>query len=167
LGFATIVDRKFETLTQATFVEGLMPFVSADPKKDRDLLLRGQRLEKVRDAEARKLIFRNLFIDEKDTTIAKVVHNYFGAVREKWPGAWDFRGQGRILNKTNGFRALMRVLPRAYLYFGSPGDMISTEKFFELFRRVGVDDSYFTPERFKPGGSGEGDLFQFFNSKIF
>ena len=131
------------------------------------MLLRGEKLEKVRDAQARRFIFRNLFIEEKDTTIAKVIHNYFDAVREKWPEAWDFRGQGRILNKTNGFRALMRVLPRAYLYFANPGDIVSQAKFLELFRRVDVDDSYFTPERFKPGSSGEGDLVQFLNSNIF
>jgi DGQHR domain-containing protein len=37
LGFAT-VDRKFETITQATFVENLLPLISPDPKEDRDLV---------------------------------------------------------------------------------------------------------------------------------
>ena len=166
LGFAT-TDRKFETLTQATFVEGLMPLISTDPKKDRDRMLRGDRLEKITREEGSKLIFRNLFIDERDVTIGKIVGNYFDAVRQRWEKAWDFRGQGWMLNKTNGFRALMRLLPRAYLYFGVPGDLISKQKFYELFRRVEVADSYFTVERFKPGTSGETDLFRFLNDSMF
>ena len=166
LGFAT-PERKFETLTQATFVEGLLPFVSDEPKKDRDRLLRGEKLQKVRDGEARKLVFRNLFIEERDTFIAKIIHNYFDAVRNRWSEAWNFRGQGQVLNKTNGFRALMRVFTRAYLYFAAPGDLVTAEKFVELFRRVDVDGNFFTPERFKPGSSGESDLVQFFVSKMF
>jgi DGQHR domain-containing protein len=86
LGFAT-QDRKFETLTQATFVEGVLPLVSDEPKKDRDLLLRGEKLTKVRDAEAKRLIFRNMFIDAKDLDIAKIIHNYFDSVRQRWEKA--------------------------------------------------------------------------------
>lgn len=166
LGFAT-PDRKFETLTQATFVEGILPLISIEPKQDRDRLLRGEKLEKARNSEGRRLVLRNLFIEEKDTVIAKIINNYFDAVRSRWEDAWNFRGQGRILNRTNGFRALMRVFPRAYLYFGSPGDLVSKDKFYELFRRVNVESEYFTPERFKPGSSGEGDLVELLNSSMF
>lgn len=112
LGFATgDKKRKLQTLTQATFVESLMPMLSSDPKQDRDLLLRGERLTKISETESFRLIFRNLFIEEKDTTIAKVIHNYFDAVRERWETAWNSTDQGMMLNKTNGFRALMRTPP--------------------------------------------------------
>lgn len=166
LGFATI-DRKFETLTQATFVENVLPLISDDPKGDRDLLLRGEKLPKARDDDSRRLIFRNLFIEDRDTTIAKILHNYFDAVRDRWENGWNARGQGQVLNKTNGFRALMRLLPRACLYFGVPGDLISKEKFSELFRRVDAPPDYFTVERFKPGSSGETDLARFLREKMF
>jgi DGQHR domain-containing protein len=166
LGFAT-QDRKFETLTQATFVEGVLPLVSDEPKKDRDLLLRGEKLTKVRDAEAKRLIFRNMFIDAKDLDIAKIIHNYFDSVRQRWEKAWDYRGEGRMLNRTNGFKALMRILPRAYRYFGASGDVVSKDKFYQLFKRVDVDDAYFTVERFKPGTSGETDLVEFLRKAIF
>jgi DGQHR domain-containing protein len=166
LGFAT-VDRKFETITQATFVENLLPLISPDPKEDRDRLLRNERLEKVDKKSSGKLIFRNLFIEDKDLSIARIVGNYFDAVRERWEDAWNFRGEGRMLNKTNGFRALMRILPRAYLYFARPGDVVSKEKFEELFRRVDVGNDYFSVERFKPGSSGEKDLADFLNKAIF
>jgi hypothetical protein len=61
----------------------------------------------------------------------------------------------------------MRILPRAYLYFARPGDIVSKEKFEELFRRVEVKDEYFSVERFKPGSSGEKDLADFFNRAMF
>jgi hypothetical protein len=125
------------------------------------------RLEKIDVRSSAKLIFRNLFIEDKDLSIARIVGNYFDAVRERWGDAWEFRGEGRMLNKTNGFRALMRILPRAYLYFARPGDVVSKEKFEELFRRVDVPDDYFSVERFKPGSSGEKDLADFLNKAIF
>jgi hypothetical protein len=145
----------------------LLPLISADPKDDRDRLLRNERLAKIDTRSGGKLIFRNLFIEDKDLSIARIVGNYFDAVRERWEGGWNFRGEGRMLNKTNGFRALMRILPRAYLYFASPGDVVSKDKFAELFRRVEVDDDYFSVERFKPGSSGEKDLAEFLNNAIF
>lgn len=166
LGFAT-PDRKFETITQSTFVENLLPLITSNAKEDRDRLLRNERLEKIDPKSSAKLIFRNLFIEDKDLTIARIVGNYFSAVRERWEDAWSFRGEGRMLNKTNGFRALMRILPRAYLYFARPGDVVSVEKFAELFRRVDVGDDYFSVERFKPGSSGEKDLADFLNKAIF
>lgn len=166
LGFA-VPGRKLQTLTQATFVENLMPMLSDDPKLDRDLLLRGDSLEKASETDSYRLIFRNLFIEEKDTIIAKVVHNYFDAVREKWPFAWDSKDQGMILNKTNGFRALMRLLPRSYLRFAKPGDMVSKEKFFQLFDRVEAPDAYFKVDEFKPGSSGEKDLVDYLSKRMF
>jgi DGQHR domain-containing protein len=166
LGFAT-ANRKMQMLTQATFVESLMPMLSSDPKRDRDLLLRGEQIKRASEQDSFRFIFRNLFIDDKDTTTAKIVHNYFDAAREKWRVAWDSRDQGMILNKTNGFRALMRLLPRSYLRFAKPGEMVSKEKFSQLFGRVHVEDPYFNVENFKPGTSGEKDLADFLSSKMF
>lgn len=166
LGFAT-TDRKFETLTQATFVESLLGMISEDPKLDRDKLLRGIALDKASVDKQPKLIFRNLFIDNDDVKIATTLDNYFQAVRSRWPEAWAFQGQGWVLNKTNGFKALMRLLPRSFLHVQSPGNVASVAKFEELFRRVKVDDDYFTVERFKPGTSGETELFGFFRKAIF
>jgi hypothetical protein len=141
--------------------------LSSDPKMDRDILLRGERLEKAPETDSHRLIFRNLFVEERDTIIAKVVHNYFDAVREKWPVAWDSKDEGMILNKTNGFRALMRLLPRSYLRFARPGEMVSKKKFFQLFNRVDALDTYFRVDQFKPGTSGEKDLADFLRAKMF
>ena len=57
---------------------------------------------------ARKLIFRNMFIDDRDLDITQILFNYFDAVRRRWPEGWYSSDEGLILNWTNGFRALMR-----------------------------------------------------------
>ena len=62
-----------------------------------------------------------MMIDEQDMAIADVLWNYFDAVRLKWPRAWAATGRGQILNKTNGFRGLMRFRRDAYVQVTRPG----------------------------------------------
>ena len=87
LGFAT-EGADFEPVSQATFVEGLMEHITADPKGDRDTLLRGRRPEKANGDEVFRFVLRNLFIDGKDVEIISLVYNYFSAARERWPVSW-------------------------------------------------------------------------------
>ena len=160
LGFAT-EGRIFEPITQATFVESLMPYMSADPKKDRDLLLREKALQKLYGDDLYKMPFRNLFIDDKDLLITEIVANYFDAVRARWPDAWEETGRGRMLNRTNGFRALMRFLRNAYLDIAAPGQVPSAKKFLnDVFARMDLRDDDFTIDNFVPGSSGEGRLYR-------
>lgn len=165
LGFAT-EGRIFEPITQATFVESLLPYITEDAKHDRDVLLRGDTPKKVGGDDAFKLIFRNMFIAQEDLKIAEVVSNYFEAIRGRWPEAWEERGRGMILNRTNGFRALMRFLRFAYLQVGVPGDVPSTKKFATMvFSKVDVHDREFTIENFPPGTSGEAKLVRVLRGK--
>ena len=156
-----------EKLTQATFVNSLVRYISDDPKQDRDMLLRGEKLPFVEGKEERRLCFRNMFIWEKDIEIGKIVEQYFIAIHQRWEDAWDAGGKGIMLNQSNGFRALMRVFGDAYNYLAMPGQFVSSEKFLELFRRVEVESDYFTVERFKPGSSGEARLRDFLLEKMF
>lgn len=165
LGFAQRAGGT-ETLTQATFVEMLMSTISAEPKADRDLLLRGKTLERVRLDRPGQLVFRNLFIDEKDLIIAENVNNYFLAVSERWKTAWWAAGTGIVLGRTNGFRALMRFLPLAYKYSLTTGDVVSKDAFARLFAKIEVKDDYFNSERFAPGSSGESSLLQFLKDQL-
>jgi DGQHR domain-containing protein len=158
LGVAT-KGRFTETLTQATVVEALLPYLSSDPVKDRDMFLRRQKPKHASADELRKLIFRNMFLDERDLDIAEVVFNFFSAVRDRWKDAWKDTGDGAMLAKTNGFRGLMRVLRPAYLHCTSPGAVVSKEEFARLFAVAKVEDAEFNTETFKPGTSGESALF--------
>ena len=76
-----------ETLTQATFVDRLIKFISRDPMKDRDDLKRGRKPRPTDGADKARLIFRDLFVAERDAEIAKIIWNYFDAVRKRWPHA--------------------------------------------------------------------------------
>lgn len=154
LGIAT-PGRTRELLTQATFVESLMQYISRDPKFDRDVLLKGGKLQRTYD---RRTIFRDMFIDERDISIAQIVYNFFSAVRDRWPLAWDSPDRGAVLNKTNGFRALMRILSPVYSKIALPGNVPSKEKFYDIFDRAKVDDHHFNTDNYQPGTSGEAEL---------
>lgn len=149
-----------ETLTQATFVESLMRYISEDPMKDRDLLKRRKPLKRANEIELGKLVFRNMFIDNQDAEIAKIIWNYFEAVNDRWSEAWSTTIQGNILNRNTGFRALMRFLREAYLYFNKIGSIIHKNGFYKIFKKIDLRDSDFNPDRYKPGSSGEGDLYR-------
>lgn len=160
LGLAT-EGRVFEPVTQSTLVEGIIGYISADPRADRDKLLRGRRLEKALGDELYKRPLRNLFVAGEDVAIIQLVYNYFTAVKERWPDAWNERGQGFILNRTNGIRALLRFFRVAYTRVAAPGDNVSAQKFLNnVFRQVPLKDEDFTVENFAPGTSGEARLFR-------
>ncbi|MCG8468394.1 MAG: DGQHR domain-containing protein, partial [Gemmatimonadetes bacterium] len=148
-----------ETITQAAFIEAMLPYLSSDPMMDRDTIKRGGSLERVPDGE-RRLVFRNLFIDQRDAEIAKIIWNYFAAVDARWPEAWRQVGRGNVLNRTTGLVALSRFLGDAYLSFERPSEIISQEDFATIFGSIDLNDGDFTPDRFKPGGSGQNDLYR-------
>lgn len=159
LGLAT-KGRFTETLTQATVVEALMPYLSVEPVKDRQVFLNGHKPKLVDADELRKVIFRNMFLSERDLDIAEVLFNYFSAVRERWPRAWEATGDGAMLTKTNGFKGLMRLLRPAYLHCTRPGEVVKQGEFYELFSRAGIADDEFNVDNFKPGSSGELGIYR-------
>lgn len=159
LGVAT-EGRFSETITQATFVESLLPYLTPDPQVDRDMFKRGKKPEPADANILRKYIFRNMFLEEREVEIADVIWNLFDAVRERWPAAWSSLGKGSMLNKTNGFKAFMRFLRPAYLYLVAPGEVPDKERFLSLISRAALTDADFSVERFRPGTSGESELFR-------
>lgn len=165
LGVAT-EGRFNEMLNQATFVESLMPYISKNPALDRDLYMRGKVPRKAGAEESQSLIFRNMMIDGKDFEIADVIWNYFEAVRKRWPTAWGATGKGSMLNKTNGFRGLMRFLRPAYLQLTGPGGVPKAADFeTKVFKLIDMRDDDFTTDNFKPGTSGEVTLFKTLKDK--
>ena len=82
-----------ETLTQAAFIDPLLKLISKDPMTDRDMLKRGGKLPPATPSEIRvkKLIFRNLFIQDRDSEVTRIIWNYFTAVAQRWPEAWEGR----------------------------------------------------------------------------
>jgi DGQHR domain-containing protein len=163
----TTANRYNETITQATFVEALLKYISADPKHDRNLYLKNQTPSLLGRDLLQQYIFANMFIEEKDLEITDVLWNFFSAVNERWPKAWGYQGTGLMLNKTNGFKALMRYLPKIYLKLGKPGDVPSKEDFLTALKRISIENDEFTTDTFKPGTGGESRLFRsFINGSI-
>ena len=159
LGVAT-EGRFGETLTQATFVQALMNYISQDEMRDRDLYKKNKTPKKADAKNIEKLIFRNMMIEKRDYEITDIIWNYFDAVKERWEKAWEAGGRGIMLNKTNGFKGLMRFLRTVYLYLVSPGEVPSKKDFFKIFNKISLKDNDFDIERFKPGTSGESELYR-------
>jgi len=159
LGTAT-PGRELEHLTQATFVESLMPFITNSPITDRDILKRGQKLQPANIAEIDRHPLRPFFVDGEDLKIADVLFRYFSAVRDRWPTAWSSSERGVILNRTNGFKALMRALRQVCRKIRPDKKLPTKDDFDRLLKDVEIDDSDFTIENFKPGTSGESLLYK-------
>jgi DGQHR domain-containing protein len=158
LGLAT--GNLEESLTQATFVDRLMLHISRNPMHDRDVLKNGNQLKKADKEESRRLIFRNMFLEDKDAAIVKVLWDYFKAVENRWPEAWPRSYQGNILNRTTGFIALMRFLRDAYLSLVEPDGSVSMEEFLSVFQRIKLGDVDFSSESYKTGSGGEAALYR-------
>ena len=67
---------------------------------------------------------------------------------------------GLILNKTNGFLALVRFSRPAYLHLNGLGKVVSDEQFLSVFDRINLRDGDFNGERYLPGTSGETSLYK-------
>lgn len=162
LGVAT-EGRYGETITQANFVESLIKYLSKNPPQDREIYRKGSVPPRAGAEEARILIFRNMMIDGRDADIADVIWNYFDAVRTKWPEYWKNLSAGQMLNKSNGFRGLMKFLREAYLFIAKgPGEVPTSAEFFErIFKRINTPEDGFDVRVFKPGTSGETELYKF------
>lgn len=158
LGIAT--DGRFgETLSQATIVKGLLPYITDDPLTDKDVGKRIGFWDPVSPKDASKRIFRHFFVSDEDEKILANVLNYFSAVRARWPAAWASTGVGNILNRTNGFNGLVRFLRPAYRYFTTEPQVVSAKQFSTLLSSVQLSDQDFTPDTFLPGTSGATKLY--------
>lgn len=101
LGSAT-KGRYGETLTQATFIKGIIRYLTKNETVDRDEYIRGRTPKKVDADQLVKMPFRNMMIEKKDLEITDIIWNFFDAAKNRWPTAWESLGRGNILNKTNG-----------------------------------------------------------------
>jgi DGQHR domain-containing protein len=161
LGSAT--DGVFgETLSQATVVKGILPYITNDPLTDRDI---GRRIGFWPDRgsdDFERRIFYPFFKSNQDHKILAIIINYFLSIKERWPDAWASSGRGAILSRTNGFNGSMRFLRDAYLHITNKPEVVSKEKFAEIFARSTLTDADFTTDRFPPGSSGAAAIYREF-----
>jgi DGQHR domain-containing protein len=162
----TADDKEKETITQATFSESLMKLYSKDLMGDRDLYKRGKVPGKFqgKDLEARPL--RNLFIDEEDVAIAKIIWNFFEAVSIKWPIAWGVVQPEMVLNKSTGFIALMNLFRDLYVSYKRIGEIIDVDVFYNSLNKSTLSDKDFTRVNFIPGSGGQAKLYKLLREQL-
>ncbi|EAY5892102.1 DGQHR domain-containing protein [Salmonella enterica] len=144
---------KIETISQSAFVEEIIELISASPMEDRDYFLRKERglfsfgtKNISRSTGSDGLIFRNLFIDDKDDIILKTILSFFIAVSKKWPQAWDEKTTDSILTKTVGIKALFKVLKNMCekAWYKNNEMDLNTDYFLNELSVCNVNDDYFS-----------------------
>lgn len=159
LGSAT--DGVFgETLSQATLVKGVLPYISKDPMVDRDIGRRSGLFPERGADDFEKRIFYPFFRSGDDHLILAVMINFFSAVRDRWPAAWDNTGRGAVLSKTNGYNGLIRFLREAFLHFTTVPAVPTVDQFRQLLDRSVLTDDDFNVQRYVPGGGGSSALYR-------
>lgn len=158
LGVAT-EGRFGETLSQATIVKGILPYITNDPVADRD---RGKRFgfwDPVLQRDSNRRIFYEFFRRNEDAKILNTLLNYFNAIKDRWPTAWAATGTGNIINRTNGYNGFIRFLRPAYLNFTTEPRVVAKSDFASMFANVTLSDADFNSANFLPGTSGSTHLF--------
>lgn len=169
LGTAT-PGRTNEPLTQASFVESLVKFISPDPVQDRNDLLANRKLKSVSGSELVRFPFRNMFILDKEVDIAEILYNYFSAIESKWPESWSAIDKtGNLLPRSNAFKAFMiylreDVYPK--LVVDDFGRVPSTEEFIHSLEHIDMQDEDFTIRNFAPGSGGQSMFLKMLRGKI-
>jgi DGQHR domain-containing protein len=144
-------------LSQGTFVERLLSLITRDAAQDRDAIRRGEQPE--RGERDTKLVFRPMWVDDRDGVILKILFNYFTAVSDVFPEEWS--DGKRPLAKTIGFGALMSLLSDLVTDGMKGGDLSAT--FFESqLRRIRKGYERIGPrldfDNFPAAGNGESKL---------
>lgn len=169
LGTAT-PGRKNEPLTQAAFVEALLPFISKFPAQDRNQLLDGKKLKHASPDELIETPFRNMFIEGKEIDIAEILYNYFTAIKAKWPNSWKATDKtGNLLPRSNAFKAFMKFL-KEDVYSSAVdnnfGQIPTSKTFSKYLKHAELTDENFTVENFAPGSGGQSKFLQMLRGEI-
>lgn len=162
----SLTTRDDQTLTQATFIECLIKYISGNEKQimiDRDNLKKKVPLIYANEKIQHRLIFRNMFIEEQDAIIAVILINYFHAIRNRWTKAWD--SSTYVLSKAIGFVPLMTFLRDIYNHLDKIGQIISTEEFENIFKVIDICDDDFLFRNFSISASGQSDVLKLLRAK--
>lgn len=94
-----------EMLSQGSFGKYILRLISRTPDADAKRL----RENKIPLEDDPKCTLRYLFVDDKDFAIARILHEYFSAIRNEFRDEWDMQPEKYLLRKTVGFSALITV----------------------------------------------------------
>lgn len=171
LGCKTQGISSSEPLTQAVVVESIIKLLSKNPEKERDLLKRQSLFNRLENEltytaeEKNKYIFRSLFENEEDGKILDIIWNYFDAIKQKWPNAWDDRVNS-LLPKNNCFRALMKYLGDIYKTINK--EVPDASDFYEVLNKLEIQDEDFdsNKQNFPRGDGGMSKFYKYLKGDI-
>lgn len=93
-----------EMLSQGSFSKYVLRLITRHPDDD-EIILRDNGDLPVDD----KCPLREYFIDGKDSVIARILHEYFSAIRKEFKKEWTEKPEEYLLRKTVGFSALTKA----------------------------------------------------------
>ncbi len=149
-----------ETLTQATVVKGLLRHLPPNQERERTKSILGIGSRSEDNESWRDRIFVDFYRKNQKVDVFDNVSNYFAAVRNRWPGAWDEIQPGAILNRTTGFDAFIRLLKDVYLLLVDSPRVVTINEYYEVLCKVAIEEQEFNRDNFKPGSSGAGELYR-------
>jgi DGQHR domain-containing protein len=140
------------TLSQATFCKYLMTLYTKNFEADENSLLRGEKLEMYDNYP-----LRNLFIEEKEDELMKIIWKFFYHVAKTWEVQWNDGADRSILIKTTGYIAFINVLKK-WLLGSRREEILNDVGVEEAFRRIKTiyeaGDKEFISKNFPPGLQG-------------
>lgn len=148
-------DFRNELIAQATLADTIIQYISDNPPLDRNNLRKEIKLNEEYSKE--KLFLRSWFIKNEDVKIAKLIWNYFEAVKKKWSTAWG--NPKYILTKSTGIIALMRFLKDLVEILGLD-KVITVEDFFGVLNKIEITDEQLINEFYQSGGVGQSSLYK-------
>jgi DGQHR domain-containing protein len=124
-------DYDTEILTQGAFVKYLMELISRNPDEDARREKRGQALD-----EVKSLPLRELYATKQDALLAKVLDNYFSAIRDTYPDEWSGNPKKYMLRKTAGYLALLMIFKWDWDTRASTSKDASHEAYLKVAQRL-------------------------------
>lgn len=160
LGKAQPGKGHIQTLAQATVVKPIVDYITKDPEGERNKRYKGIFSSRRGQDEWERFIFQPFYDDDDAAGVYKNLKNYFAAIKDKWPTAWDDAAPGIILNRTTGYAALMRFLRPVYLANCSKGEILTYSDCKEVFDKISIEPKALNKDVYVPGSSGVGRLYR-------
>lgn len=162
LGKAESGKGNIQTLAQATVVKPIVDLTTNDPEEERNKRYLGIFSSRRDPRDWKRYIFQPFFDREDDSAVFLCLTNYFNAVKNRWPEAWDDAPVGTVLNRTTGYSALMRFFRQVYLRNCDRGEILNQKVCDEVFGDINISTSQLTKENYLPGSSGASALYSDF-----
>lgn len=150
-----------EMLAQATVVNGLLRHLPPHQERERSKSLLQLSWKREEKESWRQRIFVDFYREDEFVNIFLNVSNYFEAVRNKWPAAWNNPQEGQILARTTGYNALIRFLKDVFLELAyDQPRIVKKSEFADVFDKINIDETSLNKEIYIPGSTGQGLLYR-------